>query len=129
MDDTTTKELKDNKLSWIFIREVNTVPAEINQLLLPGETPKAAYATIRDTAVFTDKRLIICDIQGITGTKREIYSIAYKSIIMWSTENSGILDLDSEVQIWTQIGELKIKLKKGIDVRKFDKLIASKVLD
>ena len=47
---------------------------------------------------------------------------------MWSTENAGIVDINSEVQLWTRMGSIKIKLRKGIDVRKFDILLANAIL-
>ena len=116
-----------NLLGWTFVREVD-VPNDINNLLISGETAVAAYATIRDVAIFTNKRLIVKDAQGITGRKVEIYSLPYSSIKMWSTENAGTFDMNSEVELWTQAGHIKINLKKGIDIRKFDKLIAETTL-
>ncbi|WP_143079442.1 hypothetical protein [Alkalibacterium subtropicum] len=48
---------------------------------------------------------------------------------MWSTENAGkMLDFNAEVELWTRAGHLKINLKKGVDIRKFDNLIATAVL-
>ena len=116
-----------NLLNWTFVREVD-IPGDINDLLVNGEIATAAYATIRDVAVFTNKRLIVKDAQGITGRKVEIYSLPYSSIKMWSTENAGTFDLNSEVELWTQAGHVKINLKKGIDIRKFDKLLATALL-
>lgn len=73
--------------------------------------------------LFTDKRLIVIDSQGFTGQKKEIYSLPYKSIVMWSTENAGILDVNSEVQLWTRVGNIKINLGKKVDIRQFDKIL------
>lgn len=116
-----------NLLGWTFVREV-AVPGDVYNLLIEGETAKAAYATVRDVAIFTNKRLIVKDAQGITGKKVEIYSLPYSSIKMWSTENAGTFDLNSEVELWTQAGRIKINLKKGIDIRRFDKLLSEAVL-
>lgn len=75
------------------------------------------------------KRLIVKDKQGITGLKSEIFSLPYKSIIMWSIENAGkIVDFNSEVVLWTRIGKFKIKLGVDIDVKKIDYLLASYIL-
>ena len=101
-----------NLLNWTFFREV-AIPQDIANLLINGEQPVAAFATIRDVAVFTDKRLIVKDAQGLTGKKVEIYSLPYSSILMWSTENSGkIFDLNAEVELWTKVGKIKINLKR-----------------
>ncbi|WP_414840373.1 PH domain-containing protein [Carnobacterium sp. TMP28] len=106
------------------------IQKDVDDLLIIGEEAIAAYKTIRDSATFTNKRLIIRDAQGLTGKKIDIYSLPYSSITMWSTENSGkSLDFNSEVELWTKAGHIKINLKKGIDSRKFDKLIASVILN
>ena len=87
--------------SWTFFQEV-AIPQDIGALMVNGEQPIAAYKTIRDVAVFTNKRLIVKDAQGITGKKIEIYSLPYSSITM--------------------------NLKKGIDIRKFDTILAMAIL-
>jgi hypothetical protein len=98
-------------------------------LLVEGEQAIAAYKTIRDSAVFTNKRLIVRDAQGLSGKKIEVYSLPYSSINMWSTENAGkLLDLNAEVELWTRAGHIKVNLRKGIDIRKFDRLIADAIL-
>ncbi|GBF78425.1 hypothetical protein PA598K_07068 [Paenibacillus sp. 598K] len=115
-------------LQWTFISEC-PVPDDVNALLVDGERAVAAYKTIRDSAVFTNKRLIVRDAQGLTGKKVEIYSLPYESIHMWSTENAGsFLDMNAEVELWTKAGAIKINLRKGIDIRKLDRLIAEALL-
>lgn len=117
-----------NLLNWTFFREVD-IPDDITTLLVENEKPVASFATIRDVAVFTNKRLIVKDVQGITGKKVEIYSLPYSSILMWSTENAGkLFDLNAEVELWTKVGKIKINLKKDIDIRKFDTLLAQYIL-
>lgn len=112
---------------WTFVREV-AIPQDLGPILVQGEVPWAAYATIRDSAVFTNKRLIVRDAQGITGKKVEIYSLPYKSIDMWSSENAGRLDFNAELELWTKAGHIKINLHKGVDIRKLDHLISTAVL-
>lgn len=116
-------------LSWTLRREIQT-PNDVTELLAEGEQAVASFQTFRDSATFTTKRLIVRDAQGITGKKIEIYSLPYSSIHMWSTENArGILDRDSEVELWTRAGHIKVKLGKGADVRRIDSLIAWAVLN
>lgn len=86
------------------------------------------FKTVRDVAVFTNKRLIVKDVQGLTGTKVEIYSLPYSAVNMWSTENAGILDYTAEVELWTRSDHIKIELKRGIDIREFERLLAEYVL-
>lgn len=114
---------------WTFVQQI-PIPDDVAELLINGEQPIAAFKTFRDSAIFTSKRLIVRDAQGITGKKVEIYSLPYSSINMWSTENAGkIFDLSAEVELWTRAGHIKIKLGKGIDIRQFDSLIANAILN
>ena len=118
----------DNILEWVFILKCK-IPEDIVDVLAPREVAVASYRTLRDSATFTDKRIIIRDVQGLTGKKVEIYSIPYSSINMWSTETAGMLfDLSAEVELWTRAGHIKITLQKGVDVREFDRLIAHCIL-
>jgi len=115
-------------LAWTFIDEC-PIPDDINDLLVAGESAVAAYKTFRDSAIFTNKRLIVRDAQGLTGKKVEIYSLPYSSIMMWSSENGrGLLDFSSEMELWTRVGHIKINLHKGVDIRRLDKLISEAAL-
>ncbi|WP_455538939.1 PH domain-containing protein [Terrisporobacter sp.] len=117
-----------NIFEWVFITK-SEIPKDIVDILAPGEVAVASYKTLRDSATFTDKRIIVKDVQGLTGKKVEMYSIPYSSINMWSTETAGLLfDLSAEVQLWTRQGNIKITLKKDVDIREFDRLIAHCIL-
>ena len=120
-----TMEMATN---WIFNSEC-PIPDDVQDLLVDGEVAIAAYKTVRDSAIFTNKRLIVRDAQGLTGKKVEVYSLPYSSINMWSTENSGkLLDLTSELELWTRAGHIKISLNRNCDIRKLDKLLANAIL-
>lgn len=114
-------------LSWIFYQEI-PVPHDVQELLINGEVAERAFRTVRDVAIFTNKRLIVKDVQGLTGTKVEIYSLPYSSVHMWSTENAGMLDFTSEVELWTRAGNIKIQLKRDINIRTFERLLAEYIL-
>ncbi len=115
-------------LSWTLQQEI-PVPADVFPLLTQGEEAVASFKTFRDSATFTTKRLIVRDAQGLTGKKIEIYSLPYSAINMWSSENAGVLDWNSEIELWTRAGHIKVKLAKGADVRRIDSLIAWAVLN
>ena len=114
--------------SWTLIQEI-PIPDDVKELLIDGEEAVTAYKTFRDSAIFTTKRLIVRDAQGLTGKKVEIYSLPYSSINMWSSENAGkMFDVNAELELWTRAGHIKVKLDKKIDIRRLDKLIAWAVL-
>lgn len=114
-------------LAWTLISECPH-PANIGEILAPGEQPVASFKTFRDSATFTNKRMIVRDAQGLTGKKIEMYSLPYKSIDMWSSENAGTFDRDEELELWTRVGHIKIKIRKGLDIRRIDQLISAGIL-
>ena len=113
--------------TWTFVEEC-PIPNDVMELMLPGEQPVAAYRTFRDSAIFTTKRMIVRDAQGITGKKVEVYSLPYSAVNMWSSENAGKFDLDAELELWTRAGHIKIKVGRKVDVRRLDMLIAHSVI-
>ncbi|ALJ21474.1 PH domain-containing protein [Microbacterium sp. No. 7] len=115
-------------LNWTLQQEI-PIPADVQSLLAQGEQAVAAFKTFRDSATFTTRRLIVRDAQGMTGKKVEIYSLPYSSILMWSSENAGTLDWNSELELWTKAGHIKVKLARGVDVRRLDSLISWAVLN
>ncbi|RVU20366.1 PH domain-containing protein [Streptomyces antnestii] len=91
---------------------------EYAKLLGQGEQVHAAYLLIRDTILFTDRRLILVDKQGITGKKVEYHSIPYKSITHFSVETAGHFDLDGELNIWISgtAAPVQKTFSKGVDI-------------
>ena len=73
---------------------------DYGKLLITGETVELGFKLIRDTFIFTNKRLILIEKQGITGSKIEYKSITYKSISRFSVETAGTFDLEAELKIW-----------------------------
>ncbi len=80
--------------------DVAEVEAELASLLADGEQLEQAFKLLRDMIVFTNRRLILIDKQGITGSKKEYMSIPYRSIVRFSAETKGHFDLESELVIW-----------------------------
>jgi|SRR5690625_2851504 len=76
------------------------VEKEVFQLLTANEKVEHAYKLIRDLFIFTNKRLILVDKQGVTGKKTEYHSLPYKSITHFAVETAGTFDLDAELKIW-----------------------------
>ncbi|MBO9541356.1 PH domain-containing protein [bacterium] len=79
---------------------VDEVKSKYGHILAEGERYEHAYKLIRDMFLFTDKRLILVDVQGITGKKIEFHSIPYRSITHFAIETAGTMDLDAELKIW-----------------------------
>ncbi len=80
--------------------DLETVSKDLELIVVENESIAKAYKLIRDLIVFTNKRLILIDKQGITGKKTEFHSIPYSSITHFSVETAGTFDLDAELKIW-----------------------------
>ncbi len=73
---------------------------EFDPILAPNERVEHVYQLIRDYFVFTNKRLVMVEKQGVTGRKVEYHSIPYKSVSHFAVETAGHFELDAELKIW-----------------------------
>ena len=109
--------------------------AELNReygiLLANNETIEIGFKLIRDVFIFTNKRLILVDKQGITGKKIDYLSVVYKSISRFSIETAGHFELDAELKIWIS-SEVKPSIEKRfnkqVNIYDVQKVLASHVL-
>lgn len=100
-------------------------------LLIEGEEIELGFKLIRDTFIFTNKRLILIDVQGITGSKTEYKSITYKSISRFSIETAGTFDLEAELKIWISSEaqpSIRKQFNKSVNVYDVQKVLAHHVL-
>ncbi len=101
------------------------------RLLIDTEQVELGFQLFRDVFMFTNKRLILIDVQGLTGSKAEYKSMPYKNISRFSLETAGTFDLDAELKIWISSEDLPTvskKFNKSIDVYAVQRYLASKVL-
>jgi len=104
---------------------------DYGKLLIEGEEIELGFKLIRDLFIFTTKRLILIDKQGITGNKVEYKSITYKSISRFSVETAGTFDLDAELKIWIsseQLPSIKKQFNKSVNVYDVHNVLAAHVL-
>ena len=104
--------------------------ADFAQILASGERIERAYQLIRDLFVFTDKRLILVDKQGITGSKIEYHSLPYRAITHFSIETGGHFDLDAELKIWVSGAAQPIQkqFNKKLSIYELQSVLATYVL-
>jgi len=112
--------------------EVNMaeVQKEFASVLAPNEQIDKAYKLIRDMFIFTNKRLILVDKQGITGKKVEYHSVPYKSITHFSIETAGNFDLDAELKIWISGNAVPLQkqFNKNLNIYDLQSVLAEYVL-
>lgn len=103
--------------------------AALAPLLIPGEEIIAGFKTIRDGVVFTSKRVIAINVQGITGKKTDYTSLPYKKIQSYSVETAGMFDLDGELELWfSSVGRVRFEFSSGADLLQISALISEQVL-
>lgn len=103
--------------------------ADISLFLIDGEEIFASFKTIRDQVVFTNKRVIAANVQGITGSKVDYTSIPFSKIQTFSIETSGSLDLDCEIQLYiSAVGKVSFEIKGSFDIVSFNRMISQYVL-
>lgn len=104
--------------------------ALVGSVLAPGEEIEKAYQLIRDVFIFTSRRLILVDKQGVTGKKMEFVSIPYARITKFSMETAGSFDLDAELKIWvgSDPSPVSIDFRKSVDIRQVYGLLSGYVL-
>lgn len=106
-----------------------TVQQDFARIMIEGEVIEHAYVLIRDQFIFTNRRLILVDKQGLTGSKVEYRSIPYKSIVHFSIETAGNFDLDAELKIVLSGGALLQKtFNKKLSIYEVQQVLASYVL-
>lgn len=104
--------------------------ADYGRILAEEEVIEVGFRVLRDTFVFTDRRLILVDIQGITGKKTEYLSIPYSKITKFSIETAGHFDLDAELKIWvgSDLVPISKKFNKKTSIYDLQAVLANHVL-
>lgn len=103
---------------------------DLDATIVEGENVVKAFRILRDMFVFTDKRLLLIDKQGLTGKKAEYHSIPYKSISHFSVETAGTFDMDAEMKIYISGNPTPIQreFKRGTDIVGVQKVLAGFIL-
>src|SRR5919112_1319200 len=90
----------------------NEIGPSVAPILVPNEQIVAAFKTVRDFVVFTNKRVITVNVQGITGKKRDFTSLPYSKVQAWSVETAGNFDLDAELDLYfSGLGKVHLEFK------------------
>lgn len=98
-------------------------------ILVEHEQIVGSYQSVRDGVVFTTKRIIAINVQGITGKKKDFTSIPYSKITTFSLETAGVLDLDAELEIYmSAVGKVKFEFTGTTNVTEICKLISTYAL-
>lgn len=102
---------------------------ELAPILIHGEDVIDCYKSVRDGVIFTNKRIIVISVEGVTGKKKDITSFPYSKIQSFSVETSGVFDIDSELELWLSgMGKARFEFTGGTNVYDVCRLISNFVL-
>ena len=102
----------------------------IGGILVKGEEVVSCYRSVRDGVVFTNKRLIAINIQGITGKKKAITVLPFDRIQAFSVETAGVIDLDSGLYLWfSGMGQIMFEFTSLTDVSAICRHIGECIMD
>ena len=115
--------------SFFKLKANNEYAGMVTGLLLADEQVIGAYKAMRDGVVFTNKRVIFVNVQGITGKKKDYTSLPYSKIVAFSVETAGSFDLDSELEMYfSGLGKVKLEFTGESNVVEISKIISGYVL-
>ena len=117
--------------SFMKLKPVNDsdFSAMIMPMFAPGEQIVQSFRGMRDGVVFTNKRIIAINVQGITGKKKDFTSLPYNKIQAYSVETAGVFDLDSELDLWfSGMGRVRFEFVAEANVSGICRIISEKVL-
>jgi len=102
---------------------------DVLPLLVQGEEVVGVYKAMRDYIVFTSKRVISVNVQGVTGKKKDYTSMPYSKIQVFSIETAGVLDMDSELELWfSGLGKVKFDFTGASNIVQIGQLISEAIL-
>lgn len=117
--------------TFVKLKQINPSDIEKNvaPLLINGEQILSAYKAMRDFCVFTNKRVISVNVQGLTGTKKDYTSLPYSKVSAYSIETAGTFDLDSELEMYfSGLGKIRFEFSGASDIVKIGKIVSEFVL-
>jgi hypothetical protein len=109
--------------------DTKEIAPSVAPLMIVGEEIISCFKGARDHVVFTNKRLIVVNVQGMTGKKRDYSSLPFSKVQAFSVETAGTFDLDAELDLWfSGLGKVRLEFKGRVDIRQIGQMIASYVL-
>lgn len=119
----------DSSLMNLEELDLSEVRPEVRGLLVPGESMVQAFQTVRDQVIFTDKRLFVVNVQGVTGKKVSYFSYPYSKVQYFGVQTAGVLDIDCELVLAFSNGSgLQLDFRSHVDIKQISLMISNYIL-
>ena len=109
----------------------NSVLKDVYRIMIGGENVVAAFKTVRDQIIFTNKRILAVDVQGITGKRKSFTTMPYSKIQYFAIQTPGFMELfpDSELYIMFSNGfTATFEFKGSVDIASIGRIISEYAL-
>ena len=109
-----------------------SVRADVNGLLIGGETIVSAFQTVRDQLVFTNKRIIAIDVQGVTGKRKSFTTLPYSKVQFFTIQTPGFMELFSDTELLLMFSSgftAKFEFRGSVDIGQISRVISQYALD
>lgn len=117
--------------SYLKLKPVPTesLRKDVEVFLIDGEELLGSFQALRDKVVLTTKRIIVINVQGLTGKKVDYTSLPYSKVQVFSVETAGWVDLDCEIDLWfSGLGNVRLEIVGNFDIVRFNKILSSQIL-
>lgn len=109
-----------------------SVRADVNGLLIGGETIVSAFQTVRDQLVFTNKRIIAIDVQDVTGKRKSFTTLPYSKVQFFTIQTPGFMELFSDTELLLMFSNgftAKFEFRGSVDIGQISRVISQYALD
>lgn len=103
--------------------------SDVRSFLIDGEDIVGIYKGARDGVIFTTRRIIVVNVQGLTGKKMDFTSLPYSKVQSFSIETAGHFDRDTELDLWfSGLGRIRLEFSASTDLLALCKTISAHIL-
>lgn len=109
-----------------------SVRADVNGLLIGGEVIVSAFQTVRDQLVFTNRRIIAIDVQGVTGKRKSFTTLPYSKVQFFTIQTPGFMELFSDTELLLMFSNgftAKFEFRGSVDIGQISRVISQYALD
>ena len=110
---------------------IESIRKEVDGFLVDGEYAVEAFRTVRDQLLFTNRRIISIDVQGLTGMRKSFTSMPYSKIQFFTVQTPVFLEViaDTELDLLFSNGfKATFEIKGKVDIGKISRVISTYVL-
>lgn len=112
--------------------DADSIRKEVNGILIPGEEVAMAFKTIRDQLVFTNKRIIAIDVQGVTSQRKSFSMLPYSKVQYFTIQTPGFAEVFSDAELFLMFSNAftaKFEFRGNVDIAKIGRMISEYVLE